>query len=322
MSYPEYPRQDPYGRPSPGRPDAWGASQPGPIPLRPLSVGEILGTAVTVLRRSLAPLVLTALVVGVLSAAVTVGALAVAGTLQTYAQATWLEDVLRGGTSIPASILVSALAGLVVSVAGAQVVAGVATVYAGALAQGRDGRGELAGRLHGRWPALLAVSVVVGVLVSIGLMLLVVPGVLGYLVLALAAPVVAMERSGLSESLRRSAALSRGRRGRIFGALALALLISTVGGAIVTTVLSSLFGQHDPVTTLLITQGVGAVVGAFTGAWTGAVVALLYIDIRIRTERLDYALRLAADLDKHRQTGPGGPAGSGPSGLTPPPPAG
>lgn len=317
VSFPEYPRQDPYGRPYPGRPDAWGLAQPGPIPLRPLGVGEILGVAVTVVRRCLLPLVLAALAVGALSAAATVGVLAAAGSLQSYAEATWLEDVLRGGTSIPVSIVVSALAGLLVSVVGAQVVAGLATVYAGALAQGRDGRGEVAGRLRGRWPALLAVSVVVGVLVSIGLMLFVVPGVLAFLVLALAASVVAMERSGVGEALRRSAQLSRGHRGRIFGALALALLIGTVGGAVVTTVVSSLFGQHDAVTTLLITQGVGAVVGAFTGAWTGAVVALLYIDVRIRTERLDYALRLAADLDRQRRSGP-----AGPSGLTPPPPAG
>ena len=318
MSYPEYPRQDPYGRPYPGRPDAWGLAQPGPIPLRPLGVGEILGVAVTVVRRCLGPLLLAALIVGMLSAAATVGVLAAAGTLTAYAEATWLDDVLRGGTSVPASIVVSALAGLLVSVAGAQVVAGVATVYAGALAQGRDGRGEVAARLRGRWPALLTVSVLVGALVSIGLMLLIAPGVLAYLVLALAASVVAMERSGVGDSLRRSAALSRGHRGRIFGALALALLIGTVGGAIVTTVLSSLFGQHDPVTTLLITQGVGAVVGAFTGAWTGAVVALLYIDVRIRTERLDYALRLAADLDRQRKSGPAGPDGLSP----PPPPAG
>lgn len=317
MSYPEYPRQDPYGRPYPGQPDAWTFAQPGPIPLRPLGVGEILGVAVTVVRRCLLPLVSAALAVGVLSAATTVGVLAAAGSLQSYAEATWLEEVLRGGTSIPASIVVSALAGLLVSVVGAQVVAGLATVYAGALAQGRSGRGEVAGRLRGRWPALLTVSVVVGVLVSVGLMLLVAPGVLAYLVLALAAPVVAMERSGVGDSLRRSALLSRGHRGRIFGALALALLIGTIGGAVVTTVVSSLFGTHDAVTMLLITQGVGTVVGAFTGAWTGAVVALLYIDVRIRTERLDYALRLAADLDRQRRSGQGGP-----SGLTPPPPAG
>ena len=317
MSYPEYPRQDPYGRSYPGQPDSWALAAPGPIPLHPMSVGEILGVAVTVLRRRLVPLVLAALVVGVLSAGTTVGVLAAAGSLQSYAQATWLEDVLRGGTSIPTSIVVSALAGLLVSVVGAQVVAGLATVYAGALAQGRDGRGEVAGRLRGRWPALLAVSVVVGVLVSVGLMLLVAPGVLAYVVLALAASAVAMERAGVGESLRRSAQLSRGHRGRIFGVLALALLIGTLGGAVVTTVLSTVFGQHDAVTTLLITQGVGTVVGAFTGAWTGAVVALLYVDIRIRTERLDYALRLAADLDRQRQAGQGGPPG-----LIPPSPAG
>ena len=317
MSYEEYPRQDPYGRPFPGQPDAWATAQPGPIPLRPLGVGEILGVAVTVVRRCLLPLVLAALAVGVLSAAVTVGVLAAAGSLQSYAEATWLEEVLRGGTSIPTSIVVSALAGLLVSVVGAQVVAGVATVYAGALAQGRDGRGEIVTRLRGRWPALLGVSVIVGALVSVGLMLLVAPGIFAYLVLALAASVVSMERSGVGAAMRRSAQLGRGHRGRIFGALALALLIGTVGGAIVTTVLSSLFGQHDAVTTLLITQGVGAVVGAFTGAWTGAVVALLYIDVRIRTERLDYALRLAADLDRQRKFGQGGS-----SGLTPPPVAG
>jgi hypothetical protein len=318
VSYPEYPRQDPYGGRYPGQPDAWTFAQPGPIPLRPLGVGEILGVAVTVVRRCLLPLTFAALVVGVFSAAATVGVLAAAGTLTSYAEATWLEDVLRGGTSIPVSIVVSALAGLLVSVVGAQVVAGLATVYAGALAQGRDARGEVSARLRGRWPALLTVALVVGALVSIGLMLLVVPGVLAYLVLALAASVAAKDRPGVGDSLRRGALLSRGHRGRIFGALALALLIGTVGGAVVTTVVSSLFGQHDAATTLLITQGVGAVVGAFTGAWTGAVVALLYIDVRIRTERLDYALRLAADLDRQRRSGQGGPS----AGVTPPPPAG
>lgn len=315
MSYPEYPREDPYGRPYPGQSDAWTSAQPGPIPLRPLGVGEILGVAVTVVRRCLPSLVLAALVVGLVSALTTVGVLAAAGTLQSYAEATWLEDVLRGGTSIPASIVVSALAGMLVSIIGAQVVAGIATVYAGALAQGRDGRGEASARLRGRWGALLGVSVVVGVVVSVGLMLLVAPGVLAYLVLALAAPVVAMERSGVGESLRRSAHLGRGQRSRIFGVVALAVLIGTLGGGVVTTVLGSLFGQHDAVTTLLITQGLGAVVGAFTGAWTGAVVALLYIDIRIRTERLDYALRLAADLDRKRGPGPAGAPGDG---LNPP----
>ena len=313
MSVPGYPRPDPHD----GPPDGWLAAQPGPIPLRPLNVGAILAVAVTVVRHNMLPLCLAAFAVAALSSAATVGVLAAAGSLRSYAEATWLADLLQGGTSVPASILVSALAGLMVSLIGAQAVAGMATAYAGALAQGRDGRGAVSERLGGRWPALLAVSVVVGVLVAAGLMLLVVPGVLGYLVMALAASVVAMERSGVAESLKRSVVLTRGHRGRIFGALVLALLIGTFGGAVVTTVASAPFGQQDAVAALLITQGIGAVVGAFTGAWTGAVVALLYIDVRIRSERLDYALRVAAASDRQRaRQHPGG-------GFNPPPaPAG
>src|SRR6478609_1257808 len=309
VSVPGYPRPDPHD----GPPDGWLAAQPGPIPLRPLNVGAILAVAVTVVRRNMLPLCLAAFAVAALSSAATVGVLAAAGSLRSYAEATWLADLLQGGTSVPASILVSALAGLMVSLIGAQAVAGMATAYAGALAQGRDGRGAVSERLGGRWPALLGVSVIVGVLVAVGLMLLVVPGVLAYLVMALAASVVAMERSGVAESLKRSVVLSRGHRGRIFGALVLALLIGTIGGAVVTTVASAPFGQQDAVAALLITQGIGAVVGAFTGAWTGAVVALLYIDVRIRSERLDYALRVAAASDRQRaRQHPGG-------GFNPPP---
>jgi hypothetical protein len=42
------------------------------------------------------------------------------------------------------------------------------------------------------------------------------------------------------------------------------------------------------------------VVGGLAAAWTGAVVAVLYIDIRIRTEHLDQALRYAAAQETGR----------------------
>ena len=67
---------------------------------------------------------------------------------------------------------------------------------------------------------LLGVAVIVGVLVAVGLMLLVVPGVFAYLILVLAAPVAVMERGAVGASLRRSALLTRGHRGRILGAVA------------------------------------------------------------------------------------------------------
>ena len=200
------------------------------------------------------------------------------------------------------------------------IVAGMATAGAGSLAQGRDGRGAVAQRLVGRWPALLGVALIVGVLCSVGLLLLVVPGVLAYLILVLAAPAAVMEQADVGESLRRSAQLSRGHRGRILGVTLLAGIIAGFASTMITIVLSSVSGQQDPVTLVLITQAVSTVVAAFTGAWTGAVIALLYIDIRIRTEHLDYALRIAAGRTGGPASRPPGQAGDG---LNPPPaPAG
>lgn len=317
MSYPEYPRQDPYGRPYPGQPDAWTLAQPGPIPLRPLGVGDLLGTAVTVVRRCAVPLCLAAFVAAVLSSGASLLVLSAMGGLESYAAGAWMEDILRGGSSIPAFVIATGLMSTVVATSGGAVVAGLAAAAAGDLAQGRDGRSAVGQRMAGRWPTLLAVALTFGVLCTAGLILFIVPGVLAYLFLLLAAPVAVMERAGVSASLRRSIDLGRGHRGRFLGVTLLAGVIAGISAAVLTTVVSSLFGTHDPTTLLLITQGIGAVVGAFTGAWTGAVVALLYIDVRIRSERLDYALRLAADLDRQRRSGPGGAPG-----ITPPPPAG
>ncbi len=308
----------PYG----GPPDGWPAAQPGPIPLRPLGVGDLFGGAVTVVRRCAVPLCLAAFVAAALSDGTSLAVLAATGMLRSYAEAAWLEDILRGaGTGVPASIVASALAALVISTTCGAIVAGLATSCAGALAQGRDGRGAVSQRLAGRWPVLIGVALIVGVLCSVGLLLFVVPGVLAYLVLVLAAPAAVMERSGVGESLRRSVRLSRGHRGRIFGVTLLAGVITTITGVVITSVISAAFGQQDPVTTLLITQGIGVVVGAFTGAWTASVVALLYIDIRIRTERLDYALRIAAASDQQRARHQARDRADG--GINPPPePAG
>jgi hypothetical protein len=68
-----------------------------------------------------------------------------------------------------------------------------------------------------------------------------------------------------------------------------------VAGAIVSSFAAAVVGGTGSVTTLLITQVIAALVSGLTGAWTGAVIALLYIDVRIRTERLDQALWAAAE---------------------------
>ena len=270
-----------------------------------MAVGEILGLGWGVVRRSLAPLAAAAIAVSAVSAIVTLGALAATGSLQTFADAAWVDDLLRGGsTTIPSGIVIATLLGLLVSTTGGPIVAGLAAAFAGAHAMGRDGRGAVAERLAGRWPVLLTTALVVGVLVAGGLLVLVVPGVLAYLILAFAGPVAVMERGSVGESLRRSAALTRGHRGRILGAVAVTLIAGSVAAAIVSSFAGAVVGGTGSVTTLLVTQTVSVLVGGIAGAWTGAVIALLYIDVRIRTEHLDDALRAAAAADRSRVSPP------------------
>jgi hypothetical protein len=270
-----------------------------------MTVGEILSAGFAVLRRHLLPLGGAAVLVAAIGTCLTFGSLAVSGSLQTYADGLWLEDMLSGKTTqLPGGILLSTLLGLLVTTIGGPVVAGLASAYTGAEALGHDGRGAVAERLRGRWGVLLAVAALVGVSVTVGLMLLIVPGVFAYLILVLAAPVAVMERASVGASLRRSATLTRGHRGRILGAVAVAMITGTIASAVAAFIAGVLVGQASSGTALVVTEFVSVLVGGLAAAWTGAVVAVLYVDVRIRTEHLDQALRSAAAAERSRLNPP------------------
>ena len=76
---------------------------------------------------------------------------------------------------------------------------------------------------------LIAVDLIYGVLVAIGLVALVVPGIAVFVYLGLAAPVVEIERRGVREAFARSASLVRGH---FWLVLAVLLPIEIVGDTI------------------------------------------------------------------------------------------
>jgi hypothetical protein len=86
---------------------------------------------------------------------------------------------------------------------------------------------EIAGSI--RYGRLIAVDVIYGALVAIGLVLLVAPGLAAYAWLAMAAPVVEIEESGVRAALARSVRLVRGR---FWTVLAVLLPIGVVGEGI------------------------------------------------------------------------------------------
>ncbi len=75
-----------------------------------------------------------------------------------------------------------------------------------------------------------------GALVTVGgiftYMLLIIPGVIFLLTYFVVLPVIVAEKAGVFESFRRSAELTRGRRGAIFGALFLMSLITGVANIV------------------------------------------------------------------------------------------
>jgi hypothetical protein len=261
-----------------------------------------------VVRRHLALLGPVAVLVAALSSAAMLGILAGTGTLQGFADSSWVDDMLSGTrTTLPTGMYLAAGASMLLSTVGAIVLSGLAAACAGVDAMGRHTvRGALSDRLTGRIGVLLITSVAVGVAVSVGLVLLVVPGVLIYLAWSAAAPVVAMERSGPVASLQRSAALTRGHRGRILGVTVLIILVAFGIETVVSSVVLSAAGSLSPLGSMVLAEVVTALISGVTTSWVGAVIALLYIDIRVRTENLGPALRAFAAADRSRRTA--GPA--------------
>ncbi len=84
------------------------------------------------------------------------------------------------------------------------------------------------------WGRLFVARLVAGLFIVLGLLLLVVPGVILMLRYFLLDCAVVLEGAGASESRARSAALTRGRKGGIFVALVLVLLVVGFVYAVVT----------------------------------------------------------------------------------------
>lgn len=135
-----------------------------------------------------------------------------------------------------------------------------------------------------------------------------------YVTFALASPALVLERQGIVAALRRSAKLVRGAWWRTFGILALSQLLALLLSLVVSTLLVILMAIGDAVGIgdfpeadaaslswpFLIIIGIGEViVSTLAYPFLAGVMALLYIDQRIRREALDLDLARAAGLPGH-----------------------
>ena len=324
---PGYGYQQPaWGQPQWGQPQ-WGAPvvTPGVVPLRPLTVGEVLDGAVKVIRRYPKPTLGLSAIIAVVSTVL--GLLVVlAGDYSSFADNIRsggnADDPFANGTDV-ASIPVSALgwlAGLVLT--------GFLVVVVGKAVLGQPATfGETWQQVRRRIWALLGLAlltglitvapIVVGVLAAVVLafispvlLIIGIPvviaavclGIYLYVRVSLATAALVLEKATVRTALTRSGVLVKGDWWRVFGILLLVQVISSVVGQVLVIPFAiaggiSLFSNQDSggamVLFLLVQVGTGLAT-FLVSPFTAGARALLYVDRRMRAEGLDLTLQAAA----------------------------
>jgi hypothetical protein len=141
------------------------------------------------------------------------------------------------------------------------------------------------GALRGRVGSVIVVAIMSGILMGLGLILLVVPGVIAFAWLAVSTPVAAIEGLTQSAALGRSRDLARGHTLHVLGTMLLVwgiVLIIVLGGALSTAMVFELVGVPERVTDLIADI---MMIPLFPLA--GIATTMLYYDLRVRNEGAD-----------------------------------
>jgi hypothetical protein len=303
--------QPPYGGMPPANP-YYGAMAPKPgcIPLRPLTVGEILGGAFEAIKRN-------ARTVLWLSAGAGAAQALIAMIVQRYANLQSDRAIDRSDPAHPVvhwhqfgKLLGSTVGFSLLGSLFAAVLTGMVVVVVTEDVVGRTASWELVwSKVRSRIWRLISLSLVVGLLSALGLALCLAPGVWLWGIWAVAVPALIIENRGIARALRRSQDLVRGTFWRVWGIRALGfgitLVLGGAVGAVVNAIASAVTGDRPAGfvgtsggslswTYLLISALGTAALVTLTAPFQASVDSLLYVDLRMRKENLAIELQQAA----------------------------
>jgi len=135
------------------------------------------------------------------------------------------------------------------------------------------------------WPKLgriIWASIAYGVVVGVGLLLLVVPGVLFMLWYSLLVPVIVMESMATGAAFKRSKTLVRGNLGKVFLLTFLLAVIGAIAGGLCGGIAAIVAPKSQ------LTSGLANLIAQILVApLSSAAMVLLYYDMRIRKEGFD-----------------------------------
>lgn len=173
---------------------------------------------------------------------------------------TWLQIGLR--------VVLSSLCEAMVLYAAFQTLRSRPVSIAGSVARGLQ-----------RFLPVVGTSLLTTIIVTLGIFLLVIPGLIASIMLALALPVCVVERLGPIDSLSRSAELTKGFRWQIFGALFAVGIVEMVAGLAI--------GVTRHTDTLPLYLGLLFVVTVLFRAYQSVLIAIIYHDLRVIKDGID-----------------------------------
>lgn len=126
-------------------------------------------------------------------------------------------------------------------------------------------------------PIIMA-SLLATVMISVGLLMLVIPGILVMTALFVFVPAIVVENKGIMESLHRSRELTSGYRWQVFGAYFVVTIISNIVDKLIEVVLGleSIFAVIVVFTVIVLTFGINS-----------SLAASIYINLRRAKEGVD-----------------------------------
>ncbi|MET9630899.1 hypothetical protein ABZX92_25840 [Lentzea sp. NPDC006480] len=307
---PQQPPQPPPGYYAPPPPGPAPTIKPGVIPLRPLAVGEIIDGAITTMRKY--PVLLLGAAAAVAAVTQIVGLLV---------QLPFLDDLTSAATIDPNTVtqqeaidritsgLVGFLTGTALSILllliGTVFLSGFITVVVGHAVLGRPVTFAQAwNEFKPRLLPLLGATLLSSLVIMVGVVLCIIPGIWLGVMFSLIGPALVLERCGVGAAFGRSRALVNGAWWRTFGILVLAAIISGV----ISWIISLPFGllgaattgfSSDPTAALsagsLVLSAIGGIIAqTITLPFSSAVNVLVYVDRRMRAEGMDIELQRAA----------------------------
>jgi hypothetical protein len=210
-------------------------------PSRELSIGEIFTRTFTLYRENFAQFLLPFLIAGAIEGAILVtlrSLITVPATLPLTATPQELLHWLPGYLS--AILAIAFFTGITGWIIG-NIAQGIAVKFTSDTLE--NGTANLMASFNftvSRLLSLLAVSIITGILILLGLTALVIPGIILAMLFSLVVPVIMIENKGALESLSRSRLLVDRRWLKTFGSLLLFGIIIGVVSSILTVLVGSL----------------------------------------------------------------------------------